>query len=201
MGSRVRSPLPGAEGARSLGGMRIEASPSGRASCRGCKKAIAKGELRFAETYTMPGSDTEAQRYWHLACAADKAAGHLRTAMDAYTETIPDRAALEATMSKATGKSAEGPLPHVDRAPTSRARCMGCDAAIEKGSYRVAVEREVDTGTFVTKGPGYLHPGCALAWAETNAGVPVATWTETVLKNSAVPGVEAAAIKALLAPG
>src|SRR5437764_87971 len=31
-----------------------------------------------------------------------------------------------------------------------------------KGELRVAVERDVDTGSFVTKGAGYLHAKCAL---------------------------------------
>lgn len=52
-------------------------------------------------------------------------------------------------------------LPTADLAPTGRAKCIQCDEAIAKGSVRIAVEREVDTGTFVAKGAGYLHPGCA----------------------------------------
>ena len=43
-----------------------------------------------------------------------------------------------------------------------RSKCLSCEEAIEKDTLRVAVEREVDTGAFVTKGPGYLHPHCAL---------------------------------------
>ena len=38
---------------------------------------------------------------------------------------------------------------------------MQCEESIEKGTFRVAVEREVDTGTFVTRGAGYLHPAPA----------------------------------------
>jgi hypothetical protein len=39
---------------------------------------------------------------------------------------------------------------------------MRCDEAIAKGDWRVAIEREVDAGTFTRSGPGYLHPGCAI---------------------------------------
>jgi hypothetical protein len=39
---------------------------------------------------------------------------------------------------------------------------MTCDEAIGKGDWRIAIEREVDTGTFTRTGPGYLHPGCAI---------------------------------------
>ena len=45
--------------------------------------------------------------------------------------------------------------------PTGTHPLRHCDEAIEKGTMRVAVEREVDTGTFTSTGPGYLHPGCA----------------------------------------
>lgn len=183
--------------------MRIEASPSGRAACRGCKKPIAKGELRFAESYTVPGTDSEGFRYWHLLCAAQKVAGHLKAAMDAYTDPIPDRPAIEAAMSKGSGKAADRALPHVDRAPTARAKCMVCDVAIEKGSYRVAVEREVDTGTFVTKGPGYMHPQCAFSWTQDNLedSHHVADWMESLFKNSGMAQPEIAEVTKLLAPG
>src|SRR4051812_30835787 len=50
--------------------------------------------------------------------------------------------------------------------PTPRRRrpskCMLCDEAIAKGEWRVAVEREVDAGSFTRPGPGYLHPRCAI---------------------------------------
>src|SRR5947209_5684823 len=51
---------------------KIEPAPSGRASCRGCKAPIAKGDLRFAEELANPYSDEGGTsfRYWHLACAA-----------------------------------------------------------------------------------------------------------------------------------
>ena len=36
-----------------------------------------------------------------------------------------------------------------------------CSEKIKKGDLRLVVEREVDTGSFTAKRPGYLHPGCA----------------------------------------
>lgn len=58
-------------------------------------------------------------------------------------------------------------LPTADLAPTGRAKCIHCTQAIAKGSVRIAVLRDIDTGSFVTQGPGYMHPECATAWAET----------------------------------
>jgi len=182
--------------------MKLEESPSGRASCRGCKKPIPKGELRFAESYALPGADAEGFRYWHLMCAAQKVPGPLKTAMATYDGTVPDRAGLEAAMAKGPSKAGDRPLPHVDRAPTGRAKCMVCDAPIEKGSHRIAVEREVDTGSFVTKGPGYLHPKCTLAWTQENLADSdsVAVWTGTLFANSGLTQPEVAELTEILTP-
>jgi hypothetical protein len=179
--------------------MKIEVSPSGRAACRGCKKPIAKGDLRFAESYALPGGD-EGFRYWHLACAAPKLGAHLTAAMAAYGGDIPDRATLEAAIAKAPQKGADRPFPHVDRAPTGRAKCMECGEPIEKGSYRIAVERELETGAFVTRGAGYLHPKCAVAWRQENLGdeSEVADWTKAMFDNSGMEQPEIEEVTKLL---
>lgn len=149
---------------------RLEVAPSGRATCRTCNKPIAKGELRVGEEYASQfGSEGFAIRWHHTLCAAAKIPTVLQQAMASYTGDIPDREALEAAMSAGTKKAAQkgtGALPSADLAPTSRAKCMHCQEAIEKGTVRVGIEREVDTGSFVTKGAGYLHPACVEAWAE-----------------------------------
>jgi len=183
--------------------MRIEVSPSGRASCRGCKKAIAKGELRFAEPYVIPGMEAEGTRYFHLMCAASKAPAGLQQALASYQGEVPERAALEEAMKKGPAKGGRsGPaLPSADKAPTGRAKCIQCGEAIAKDTWRVAVEREVDTGTFVTKGAGYMHPGCALGWARENAVADTEAWIGSILKNSDLPEADAAALRAEIQKG
>lgn len=182
--------------------MRIEVSPSGRASCRGCKKAIGKGELRFAETYVIPGMDTEGTRYFHLSCAATKVPGGLQQAISSYEGEIPDKAALEETIKKNAGKGGKDmPLPHADKAPTGRAKCIECGEAIAKDSLRVAVEREIDTGAFQTKGAGYMHPGCALGWAGEHDVSDTAAWIDTILKHSGLPEKESAELRAEITDG
>lgn len=181
--------------------MRIEISPSGRAGCRGCKAAIAKGVLRFAESYVMPGSDQQALRYWHLECAAKKLGGTLQAALAEYEGDVPEREALEALIKSAPKKTGKDrPLPHADRAPTGRAKCMQCDAQLEKGAWRVAVEREVDTGAFVTRGPGYLHPGCVTAWVEEHPHPLGDELIERLLQNSEPTDAERDELLTLLAP-
>ena len=143
----------------------IEEAKSGRASCRTCKKAIAKGELRFGEEAPNAFGDAPSMRWHHLMCAAEKLPAELKAALDGYSGDVPDRAGLDKAMADAIAKghAKPGGMPFADKAPTGRARCMQCQQAIEKDSPRIAVEREIDTGTMVQKGAGYMHPGCVAA--------------------------------------
>jgi poly [ADP-ribose] polymerase len=150
----------------------IEEAKSGRASCRTCKKAIAKGELRLGVEVTTQFSDTPSMAWHHLLCAAGKLPAELKEAMGAFGGDIPNKGELDKAMGEAIkkGHAKPGGFPYVDRAPTGRAKCMQCEETIAKDSFRVAVEREVDTGSFVTRGAGYLHPKCAVENLENTGG-------------------------------
>ena len=173
--------------------MKLEVSPSGRAGCRGCKKSVAKGEVRFAESYTMPGAEDVSYRYWHLPCAAAKLGASLKSALDAYEGDLPERAEIElafANAPKKTGK--DRPLPHADRAQTARAKCIQCGEAIEKATLRIGIQREADPGSFA-RGPSYLHPPCALAYVR-ESGEDVEVWKTTMITNSDLPEGETNAL-------
>lgn len=169
----------------------IEEAKSGRASCRTCKKTIAKGELRLGVEVQTQFSDTPSMQWHHLLCAAGKLPAELKAAMDEYPGDIPNRAEIDTAMDAAIkkGNAKPGGFPYVDRAPTGRAKCMQCDQAIEKNSFRVAVEREVDTGTFVTRGAGYLHPKCVAENLE-NVGGSTEELIEGLRANSRLPEAE-----------
>jgi hypothetical protein len=171
----------------------IEEAKSGRASCRTCKKTIAKGELRLGVEVASQFSDSTVQ-WHHLLCAAQKLPAELKEGMAAYEGDIPDKAALEAAMNETIKKGAGKPggYPFIDHAPTGRAKCMQCSEAIEKGALRVAVEREIDTGTMVTRGAGYLHPACVAANLE-EVGGSVDELAEQVAKNSRIAAEDLAA--------
>jgi hypothetical protein len=150
----------------------IEEAKSGRASCRTCKKPIAKGELRLGVEAANAFGDQPAMHWHHLACAAAKLPKELEEAMKAYSGDIANKAELEQQMADAISKghAKPGGLPYADRAPTGRARCLQCQTAIAKDALRVAVEREIEVGMQVQTGAGYLHPACVGAYLEAKGG-------------------------------
>jgi poly [ADP-ribose] polymerase len=179
----------------------IEEAKSGRASCRTCKKTIAKGELRLGLEVTTQFSDTPSLQWHHLACAAGKHAGELKDAMATFDGEIPDRAELDKLIEESIKKGNAKPagFPYVDRAPTGRAKCMQCEEAIAKDSFRVAVEREIDTGAMVTRGAGYMHPKCVVENLE-NVGGSVDDLIEGVKKNSRISPEDLATVVGEIQP-
>ncbi len=153
----------------------IEESKSNRATCRTCREKIDKGVLRFGEEVANQfSSDGGTAFQWHhLACAAGRLPAKVTAAMAAFGGTIPDREKIEQILAnppKAGKKGgAKAAYPYAERASTSRSKCLQCDETIDKDTFRIAVEREVDTGSFMTTGPGYLHPGCAAEYTGDDA--------------------------------
>lgn len=166
----------------------IEEAKSGRASCRTCKKAIAKGELRLGIEAQTQFSDAPSLQWHHLLCAASKHPDDLKPALAEYAGPIPNRAEIDAAMEEAAKKGAAKPaaFPYADHAPTGRAKCMLCEQPIEKGSFRIAVERELELGANVTRGAGYLHPKCAAQNLE-NIGGSTDELIEGLRANSKLP--------------
>jgi Poly(ADP-ribose) polymerase and DNA-Ligase Zn-finger region len=166
----------------------IEEAKSGRASCRTCRKAIAKGELRLGVETQTQFSDAPSLAWHHLPCAAAKLPAELKASLAEYTGEVPNRAELDAAMDTAIkkGNAKPGGFPYADRAPTGRAKCMQCEQPIEKGALRVAVERELTVGGNMTRGAGYLHPGCVAENLE-NVGGSVDELIEGLRANSRLP--------------
>jgi hypothetical protein len=143
---------------------KIEPSPTGRASCRGCKHGIEKGALRFAEEFRNPYSDEGGMsfRYWHLNCAAVKLANELGVALAAFDGPIDDRASLEALVHAHTRPE----MPFAERAESGRARCRACDVPLKKGELRIAFERVYESPMGAQKGAAYAHPECVSRYLE-----------------------------------
>jgi poly(ADP-ribose) polymerase-like protein len=139
---------------------KIEVASTGRARCRGCKEAIAKGELRFGEEFQNPYSEDGGLsfRYWHLTCAAKGLANELSPVMAAYDGPIDDAVRAETQALVAANLRPE--MPHVEQANSGRAKCRACDVTIKKGEWRVAFERTFDSPMGPQKGAAYSHTAC-----------------------------------------
>lgn len=142
----------------------IEVAKTGRARCRTCREPIEKGALRFGEEQPSAFADGMQMVWHHLACAARKKPVALKAALDAFGGDVPDRAQLDTLMAEADQTPTV--FPYVERAPTGRSKCLHCREPIEKGTLRVATEREVEQGGMARAGAGYLHPACAPAFLE-----------------------------------
>jgi ribosomal protein L37AE/L43A len=173
----------------------IEEAKSGRASCRTCKKTIAKGDLRLGVEAPNAFGDAPSLQWHHLLCAAGKLPAELKEAMGSFVGELPSRAELEQAMADAYAKGSAKPggFPYVDRAPTGRAKCMECGEPIAKDSFRVAVEREIDVGASAQRGAGYLHPACVGANLENIGGSKDDT-IEQLRRNSRIAAADLEAV-------
>jgi hypothetical protein len=143
---------------------KIEVAKTGRSRCRSCRQSIEKDTLRFGEE--QPSAFAEGMQWvWHhLTCAAKSKPTAVRSALATFEGEVPDRPALEALM--AEGDKTATVFPYAERASTGRSKCLHCREPIEKGTLRVATERELEQGGMARTGAGYLHPACAVEYLE-----------------------------------
>ena len=74
--------------------MTFEHATSGRAKCRGCGQAIARGELRFGEKLPNPFAEGEMTHWFHPMCAAYKRPEAMLKGLEANAQA-PEREALD----------------------------------------------------------------------------------------------------------
>ena len=143
----------------------FEAASSGRAKCRGCGQAIARGELRFGERLPNPFAEGEMTIWFHPACAAYKRPEPLLQTLAETSENVPDRERLERA---ARGSVEHRRLPRIDgaeHAPSGQAKCRHCRETIERGTWRIRLVY-FDEGRFSPG--GYIHLGCREDYFETD---------------------------------
>jgi hypothetical protein len=142
----------------------LEPAPSGRAKCRGCGQAIAKGEIRFGERLPNPFAEGEMTLWFHLRCGALKRPEPFLEALSS-TDVAPEDA--DALAAEARLGVQHRRLPRLDgaeAAPSGRARCRHCREPIEKGSWRLRLVFW-DEGRFQPS--GFLHATCAADYLGT----------------------------------
>lgn len=143
----------------------IEPAASGRAKCRGCGRAIAKGELRLGERLPNPFSESTDMTHWfHLECGAYKRP----VVMLELADAAPDTDGLAEWMIDVARRGIEfRRLPRIDgaeRAPSGRARCRNCREPIAAETWRIRLVY-YEEGRFNPS--GFLHLSCAKEYFET----------------------------------
>ena len=142
----------------------FEPAASGRSKCRGCSRAIARGEWRFGERLPNPFADGEMTVWFHPLCAAYKRPEPLLQALTETQQELADRAQLERA---ARSQLAHRRLPRIngaERAPSGQAKCRHCRAPIERGSWRVRLVF-YEEGQF--SAGGFVHLDCRKQYFET----------------------------------
>jgi len=140
----------------------FEPAASARSKCRGCGRALAKGELRFGERMPNPFAEgTELTLWFHPACAAYKRPEALLESLASAPDTI-DAGALRAI---AEASNARSRLQRIDGAERARgqATCRQCREPIKRGDWRIRLVF-FEEGRF--NPAGYIHIGCRGAYFE-----------------------------------
>jgi hypothetical protein len=142
----------------------FEPAATGRAKCRGCGRAIAKGEIRFGERIPNPFAEGEATLWFHPLCAAYKRPEAMLEALEQDRSAAPEADALERA---ARGNSLQRRLPRIDgaeRSPTGQAKCRQCHEPIGKGEWRLRLVF-YEEGRFSPS--GFVHLRCREPYFET----------------------------------
>jgi hypothetical protein len=135
----------------------FEPAASGRSKCRGCGRALARGEVRFGERLPNPYADGEMTLWFHPLCAAYKRPAPLLEALSQSNDAVLDRAALEQA---ARASLAGDRLPRIDGAEHAkgRATCRACRQPIPRGDWRIRLVM-FEEGQFSPL--GFIHLACA----------------------------------------
>jgi len=137
----------------------IERASSGRAKCRACGHAIARGQERFGEALPSAYAEGESLFWFHLPCAACSRPESLLPVL-AQSEASPEeREQLEQLAQEGVAQLRLCRLARAERATTGRARCRHCRELIEQGELRLALQI-FEEGRFTPIGT--IHAACAV---------------------------------------
>ena len=141
----------------------IEPASSGRAKCRGCGQAIAKGELRFGERLPNPFADDGDMTLWfHPLCAAYKRPESLAEVLEG--SGVDSEEALKAIIDFGIQHPKTHRVNGIQRSPSARARCRSCEEPIVKDDWRIPLVI-FDDGMF--NASGNVHLSCVTGYFET----------------------------------
>lgn len=142
----------------------FEPAASGRSKCRGCGRALERGELRFGERLPNPFAEgTELTLWYHPICAAYKRGEAILEALASATE-IDEARKLHAA---ASAGAAQPRLARIDGAERAKgvATCRHCREPIAKDAWRVRMTL-FDEGMYSPL--GFVHLHCTAAYCESD---------------------------------
>jgi hypothetical protein len=145
----------------------FEPATSGRSRCRGCGRALARGEIRFGERLPNPYAEGEMTLWFHPLCAAYKRPEPMLEAIAQSGDAAPDREALERAAQASVARPRLRRIDGAERAK-GQATCRQCRKPIPRGDWRIRLV-SYDEGQFSPL--GFVHMGCARAYFETEAFV------------------------------
>ena len=117
----------------------FETAPSGRAKCRGCGKAIAKGDLRFGERLPNPYGEGDMTLWFHPRCGAYKRPEPFLEALAGPDPAVDDAAELERVARFGAAHRRLPRLHGAERSPSGRARCRSCREPIARDAWRISL--------------------------------------------------------------
>jgi hypothetical protein len=169
---------------------RIEVAATGRARCRACRRAISKGEERFAEAAPNPVAEGETQHYYHVSCAAERRPKAFAALVSTLDPARPELGGWLAAAQLATSHHRLERLGVLERSKSARANCRLCRELIEKDAWRVALQ-PIEDGRLGAW--GFVHLRCVAAYAGVKPSA------ERLLRYSELTAEEAREIAELLA--
>ncbi len=151
----------------------FEAASSGRAKCRGCGRAIARGQIRFGERLPNLFGEGDMTLWFHPMCAAYKRPESVRQALEAAASeaiaggavAIPDREKLERAAASSATQRRRPRIDGAEHSPTGQARCRSCREPILRGTWRIRIAY-FEEGRFLPG--GFVHLACRLRYFEAD---------------------------------
>jgi hypothetical protein len=144
----------------------IEVAPNSRARCKHCRSTIEEADHRFGVPLDDGG---DARSWFHLDCASRRLPERLHAVLRKTTARASGIDAYDRLVAKCLKNTAKvvAAYPHVERAPTGRARCVSCSQLIAKNALRVVVEHTRESDAFASVSVAFVHPACAGAYLGT----------------------------------
>src|SRR5882724_1300565 len=139
----------------------IERAATGRAKCRACSLAIAKGEERFGEALPNAYGEGESLFWFHLRCAACSRPESLLPVLEQSQAVANEREALTSLAQDGIAQPRLCRIAKAERASSGRARCRHCRELIEQGAWRISLQMFED-GRF--RPIGTIHASCAVGY-------------------------------------